>query len=294
MKRGYAIFALLIVILALFYGLCATVVLPGRMAVVLSFGKPVKVLTQPGIHFKLPYPLHKVVKLDGRLSILQPKPSEFLTADKKNLILENCICFRIADPVLYMKTVRDWKGAEVRLTDLLASHSGLLLGVRELSEIVNVDTSRMRFDRMNEELTELMRGAGREMGIEVEKVFIKRIMLPHQNILAVYDRMRAERERIAKRYLAEGEEKAIEIRAEADRESRTILSEAERQAAVIKGEAEAEAMKIYGEAYGKNREFFRFLRALQAYEQMFNQQTVIVLDDDSPTLKALMSGGKVE
>ncbi|NQS98501.1 MAG: protease modulator HflC [candidate division Zixibacteria bacterium] len=294
MKKTYINIGILIIIALLFYGLCTTVVLQGQISVVMLFGKPVKVMTEPGIYLKLPYPLHRVDKIDGRLTILQPKPAELLTSDKKNLILENCVCYRITDPILFMKTVRDKKGLEVRLTDLLTSHTGLLLGVKELSDIVNVDTSKIHFRAINDELTELMRKDGEELGIEVEKVFIKRIMLPQQNKLAVYDRMRAERDRIAKKYIAEGEEKALEIRAEADKKSRTIIAEAEREAAIIRGEAEAEAMRIYGEAYSKNREFYRFLRALEAYEKMFNDKTVIILDESSPILKELFSGGKVE
>ena len=285
--------SIIIIIVLLFYGLCTAIVPQGRMAVFMLFGKPVKLITEPGIYLKFPYPFHRVEKIDGRLTILQPKPAEFLTSDKKNLILDNCVCYRIEDPILYMKTVRDIKGLEVRLTDLLTSHTGLLLGVKELSEIVNVDTSKIHFRAINDELTELMRKDGEELGIEVEKVFIKRIMLPQQNKLAVYDRMRAERDRIAKKYIAEGEEKALEIRAEADRKSRTIIAEAGREAAIIKGEAEAQAMKIYGEAYGKNREFYRFLRALEAYEKMFNDKTVIILDENSPILKELFAGGKI-
>ena len=132
------------------------------MSVILSFGKPVRVLAKPGLYFKLPYPINSVAEFDSRLKLLQPRPSEFLTADKKNLILENSICYKIVDPVLLMKTVRDQKGLEVRLSDLLASHTGLLLGVRELSDIVNVDTTRIKFRLINEQLTELVRGdAGR-------------------------------------------------------------------------------------------------------------------------------------
>lgn len=278
----------------LFWGLCTTVVLQGRMSVIMSFGKPVKVITQPGIYLKYPYPFNQVVKIDGRLTMLEPKPAEFLTADKKNLILENCICYKIADPVLYMKTVRDKSGLEIRLADLLSSHTGLLLGVRELSDIVNVDTARIKFREMNDELTEQMKEDGESLGIKVESVFIKQIMLPAQNKLAVYDRMRAERDRIAKKYLAEGEEKALEIRAQADQTSRILIAEANKQAAIIKGEAEAEAMNIYGQAYQKNREFYRFLRSLEAYEKMFNEKTVIILDEESPVLKTLHSGGKIE
>jgi len=250
-------FYAVIIILLFFCVLCTTQVTIGWISVITSFGRPVKVISEPGLHLKWPYPLHKVEKIDSRLALLQPKPSEFLTSDKKNLILENCICYRISDPIAYLKTVRNKTGLELRLSDLLASHTGLLLGVRELSELINVDSSKMKFGELNDELTNLMREDSKDLGVKVEKVFIKRIMLPYQNLLAVYDRMRAERDRIAKKYLAEGEEQAIEIRAEADKISRTIIAEAEMKAAVIKGEAEAEAMKVYGQAYQQNREFYR-------------------------------------
>ncbi len=294
MRRKYAYLILFIVLLLLFYGFCTTTIKQGEMSVILRFGKPVKVITEPGIYFRFPYPFNRVVRFDARLTLLQPPPSEFLTADKKNLILDNCIVYRITDPVMFMKTVRDKKGAEVRLADLLSSHTGLLLGIKELSDIVNVDTTKIKFRAMNDELTELLHKDSESLGIDVEKVFVKRIMLPRQNVVAVYDRMRAERDRIAKKYLAEGEEKALAIRGNADKQSRTLIAEAQKKADVIKGNAEAEAMKIYGRAYGKNPDFFRFLKGLQAYEMMFNDKTVIVLDENSPILKTLFSGGRVE
>jgi membrane protease subunit HflC len=115
-------------------------------------------------------------------------------------------------------------------------------------------------------------------------------MLPEQNKTAVYKRMRAERNRIARRYAAEGEEEALRIRADADLESRTILAEAQREAEVIRGHAEAEAMRIYGETYRDNLPFYRFVRSLEAYRQIFGEQSTIVLDDDSPLLQTLREG----
>ncbi|MEA2064517.1 MAG: protease modulator HflC [Gemmatimonadota bacterium] len=292
MKKAYLSILLIPVALVLFYLLCTTVVIQGEITVLMSFGKPVKVITMPGIYLKLPYPFHRVEKLDGRLSMLQPRPSEFLTADKKNLILENAICYKIADPILFMKTVRDIKGLEIRLIDLLSSHTGLLLGVIDLSDMVNVDAGKIKYYSMNEELTALMKKDGDDLGIEVEQVFIKRIMLPYENTIAVYDRMRAERNRIAKKYIAEGEETALRIRAEADKNSRTIIAEAKNKATVIMGQAEAEAMRIYGESYQKNMAFYRYIRSLEAYENMFNEKTVIILDEKSPIMKSFFSGAR--
>ncbi len=290
MKSRYIYLAAAIAFILLFYGFCTTVVNQGWTTVIMSFGKPVKVISEPGLHLKLPYPFHGAKKIDVRLIILQPRPSEFLTADKKNLILESSICYKIDDPVIFMRTVRNREGLEMRLTDLLSSHTGQLLGVMELSDLVNVDTSKIKFREMNTDLTSVMQTDGMNLGIQVEQVFIKRLMLPLSNTLAVYNRMRAERDRIAKKYIAEGEEKALEIRAEADKTSRIILAEAESQASIIKGQAEAAAMNTYGKAYQKNLKFYKFLRSLEAYEKMFGEQTVIILDEKSPILETLFSG----
>jgi membrane protease subunit HflC len=294
MNKRYIYFGIFILIVILFFTLCTTVVTQGWTTVLMGFGKPVKVIAEPGLYLKLPYPFHQAIKIDARLTLLQPKPSEFLTADKKNLILENAVCYRITDPVLFMKTVRDKRGLEVRLTDLLSSHTGLLLGIKELSDIVNVDPEKIKFREINAELSSLMQRDGRPLGIRVEQVFITRIMLPYENTIAVYDRMRAERDRIAKKYLAEGEELALKIKAEADKTARTSLAAARKQATIIKGKAEAEAMKIYGNSYRKNLEFYRYLRSLEAYEKIFGEKSVIILGEKSPILETLFSGGKNE
>jgi len=294
MKKRYIYLMVFILVVILFYILCTTVVYQGRMSILMSFGKPVKIITNSGIYLKFPYPFNSVEKIDARLTMLQPSPSEFLTADKKNLILGSAVCYKISDPILFIKTVRNKKGLEMRITDLLASHTGLLLGVRELSDIINVDPNKIKFREMNAELTKLIQKDGKDFGIHVSQVFIKRVMLSYENTLAVYKRMRAERDRIAKKYIAEGEEQALKIKAEADKESRTILAKAKSQASIIKGKAEAEAMRIYGDSYQKNIGFYRYLRTLQAYEEMFGKKTMIVLDEKSAILKALFSGNKNE
>ena len=282
----------LVGLVALFYATCTSVITQGESAVLLNFGKPIKVIREPGLYFRFPYPFNSLEIIDNRLLLLQPRPSEFLTADKKNLILENAICYRIIDPILFMKTVRDQSGLEIRLTDLLASHTGLLLGHYELSDLVNTDPQKIRYRDMNNRLSDLMRENGAEMGIEVVTVFIKRIMLPDANKYAVYNRMRAERNRIAKKYLAEGEESAQKIRSEADKTARIMIAEAQAKAAVIRGKAEAEAMQIYGTAYSQNLDFYNYIRSLEAYRNIFGKNSTIILDEKSPLLKNLFSGVK--
>lgn len=279
-----------VIILAVVLGLgvlSSVVARQGETTVVLRFGKPVRVIDEPGLSWKLPAPIDRLRRLDTRLAIVEPRPSEFLTADKKNVVLSEAVCYRITDPIAFMRTVRDVAGLELRLSDLMTSFTGLHLGRYELDDLVNVDREALSFDALVADLTEHLREASSELGIQVEQVFIKQIMLPEQNKTAVYKRMRAERNRIARRYAAEGEEEALRIRAQADLESRTLLAEAQRQAEVVRGQAEAEAMRIYGNTYRNDLEFYRFVRSLEAYQTLFDEQSTIILDEDSPLLENL-------
>jgi len=165
-----------------------------------------------------------------------------------------------------------------------------LLGVRELSDLVNTDKEKIKFKEMNDELTSLLKKDSKSLGVEVLQVFIKSIMLPPENRVAVYSRMRAERDRIAKKYIAEGEEIALTIRAEADKESGNLISDSKRKADIIRGKADAKAMSIYNRSYRKNIPFYKFLRSLEAYEKIFDDKTVIILDENSKILKNLFSG----
>jgi len=282
--------AAVVALLVLFYAACTYTVSRGETVVVLSFGKPLKVVSEPGLNLRLPYPFNSLKRFDSRLLLLHPRPAEFLTADKKNLILESALCYRLTDPILFMKTVRDQAGLEIRLTDLLSSNTGLLLGHFELSDLINVNREKIQFEDLNIRLTALMKENSRNLGIRLERVFITRLTLPEVNRTSVYQRMRAERNRIAKKYIAEGEETAQKIRAEADSQSRMLIAEAERQATLIRGKAEAEAMKTYGDAYRQNREFYNFTRAMEFYRKVLGEKSTLVLDDESPLLKPLLAG----
>ena len=290
MKKNSLYVSVVVGILILVSLTCTLIVNHGETVVLMNFGRLVRVIDKPGLNPRFPYPINSVVRVGAKQNTLLPVPSEFLTADKKNLIMETAICYVISDPVSFIKTVRDKSGLEIRLSDLLYSQLGLLLGHIELSELVNVDREKIKFEKLNEDLTQLLKTDSRDLGVDVKKVFIKRMMLPTDNRFAVFERMRAERNRIAKKYIAEGEEKAQQIRAEADRTSRVLLAEAKKEATVIKGQAEAQAMKIYGESYQNNREFYNFVRSLDAYEKIFNEKTVVVLDENSPILDTFISG----
>jgi membrane protease subunit HflC len=152
----------------------------------------------------------------------------------------------------------------------------------------------MRLDEIVRQAEERLRASAREYGIRLVALRLERLAFPQQNEASVFQRMRAERQRIAKQFRSEGEEQAIKIRAEADRERARILSEAERKAAEIRGAAEADAARVYADALGADPDFYRFVRTLEAYDEIIDENTTVVLPADSPLMKGLMDGPKEE
>jgi membrane protease subunit HflC len=264
-----------------------------RMAIVTQFGRPVRVVTTAGLNWKLPQPIQAVRTFDRRLLIYDPKPTEFLTNDKKNVVVDAFVAWRIANPSKFLETVNNREGAEVRMADIVASELGAALGRYPLHALISTDPDTMK-------VAEIMAGvadgcketAGASFGIEVEDVRMKRLAFPEQNKQSVFDRMRAERERTAKKYRSEGEEEAIKIRAEADKERQEILAEAYKQAEEVRGEGDAEAMRIYGAAYNADPSFYEFLRTLESYKKFLDDKTTIVLSSDSDLLRLLDKKGK--
>jgi membrane protease subunit HflC len=260
-------------------------------AIVTHFGRPVRVVSQAGLNWKLPGPIQSVLRLDKRFQLYDPRPSEYLTGDKKNLVVDAYVCWRVVDPSRFYQTVRDRLGAEVRLSDLVSSELGAALGSYALSDLISVDEPGTRTAEIMGRVTGNCRDvAGRELGIEIADVKLKRLNFPEQNKQSVFDRMRAERARIAKKYRAEGQEEALRIRAEADTEKAKILSEAYKEGEKTKGLADADAIRIYAAAHGKDPEFYRFLRTLESYRAFLNDKTTVVLSSDSELLELLTSG----
>ena len=208
-------------------------------ALVVQLGKPVKAITAPGLYFKKPF-IQQVIKFDNRLLLYDAAPSVIITKDKKNLVVDNYAKWKIVDPLRYYQTVKNETGAQSRLDDIIFSNLRQELGKHDLVDII----SKTRASLMGT-VTEKTNEAAKAFGIEVVDVKIKRADLPPENERAVFERMRAEREREAKRYRSEGEERALGIRAKADREKTILLSEAARKAEVLKGEGDAVATKLY-------------------------------------------------
>src|SRR5271165_6282669 len=225
-----------------------------EFVLVTQFGRPIRTITEAGLNAK--WPFQTATYFDRRLRTYNPRPSEFLTRDKKNIVIENYVVWKIQDPDRFVQTVGDATAAEMRLHDIIWSGLSAALGTHDLDSIVGTEPGKVQTSSLLDDLTDLTdRAALEQYGINVVDVRIKRLNLPEQNKQSVYARMRAERERIARQYRAEGEEQAVGIRADADRQKAEILSSAYKEAEKVRGEGDAEATRIYGVAYSKNPRF---------------------------------------
>ncbi|HIE28897.1 TPA: protease modulator HflC [Candidatus Poribacteria bacterium] len=258
--------------------------------VVTQFGKPVRSIVQAGLNTKLPDPIQTLYRYDNRQQIYEAGDIELLTKDKKSVVVDHYGVWKIKDPVLFMKTVKDKTGAEQRLSDVFSSVLGAALGQYELRELVNVDREQMKLDQMLSQVAKRCDAQTVEYGITVTDVAIRTLNFPEKNKLSVFRRMKAEREQMARKYRSEGSEEAAKIRAEATKEQKTILSEAYMRSQQIMGEGDAEAIRIYAEAFQKDPKFYEFIRTLEAYEKFIDDKTTAILPADSDLLKYLNSG----
>ncbi len=235
-----------------------------ELAIKFKFGEIVESDYDPGIHFKIPI-IHNVRKFDKRILTIDAKPESFFTGEKKDLIVDSFVKWRIKDVVTYYTTTG---GDEMRAGSLLYQtiKTGLRdeFGKRTIQEVVAGDRTEI-MGIMTQQAAE----KAKTLGIEVVDVRIKRIDLPSSVSNSVYSRMRAERERVARDFRSKGAESAERIRADADRQSNVLLAEAYRDSEVVRGEGDAIAAETYAKSYGKNPEFYRFYRSMDAYKKTF-------------------------
>ena len=248
-----------------------------QRAILFKFGEILASDYEPGLHFKMPV-INNVKKFDKRILTIDQQPERFLTAEKKDLIVDSFVKWRIADVVQYFKTVQ---GDETQAGRLLYQNinNGLRdeFGKRTVQEVIAGDRTEI-MKIMTAEATE----KAKTLGIEVIDVRIKKIDLPARVSDSVYRRMRAERERVARDFRSKGAEAAERIRADADRQRSVILAEAYRDSEVVRGEGDAKATDIYAAAFSKNEDFFRFNRSINAYKSNFSTaDDIILLEPDS-------------
>ncbi|MEM1180338.1 MAG: protease modulator HflC [Acidobacteriota bacterium] len=259
----------------------------GEVGIVTRFGRPTGGLAEAGLHTKLPWPIDSVTRLSSRLLVFDNEPTEMLTRDKKNVLVDSFLCWRIADPLRFLQTVKSRMEAEARLLDLVTAELGAAIGSEPMDSFVNVDAEKVRLvDVAMETRKSVDEIAQASFGIEVVDLEINGFNLPRQNRASVIERMRAERSRIATAYRSEGEEEALKIQASSTTETEKLLAEARAEAEAIRGRGEAEALALMADAYRQDPELYRFLRSLESYALILDEETTIFLDSDSELLEA--------
>jgi membrane protease subunit HflC len=261
-----------------------------RYAVVYALGELREVIKEPGLNFKAPPPFQNVVYLDKRLQTLDtPDGERFLTAEKKDLLVDAFVKWRIVDPRQYVIAIGSNadRGGE-RLNQLVRNALTDEIGKRKLADVL---TGGKRADVADAVRADLV-PAVRDLGVEVVDVHLKRIDFAEPVNNAMYERMKADRVRVANELRATGVAEAETIRADAERQRSVILADAQRDAETIKGEGDAQASQIYAQSFGKNPEFYRFYRSMEAYKATFKgRNDVIVLDSNSEFFKYFKGPG---
>jgi membrane protease subunit HflC len=286
--KNFSIIALVVVVFLAFSSLF--VVKEGERGIVIQFGKvkrdsdQVTRVYEPGLHFKLPI-FDSVRIIDARNQTLDDRPDRFVTSEKKDLIVDSFIKWRVSDFAQYYLSTGNLKSqAEQLLKQKVNNALRTEFGTRTIKEIVSGERTELM-----EQAIEAAKSSS-DLGIEVLDVRVKQINLPLEVSNPIFERMRAERLEVAKAHRSEGREKAEIIRADVDARITVMLAEAERESQTLRGEGDAEAAKVYADAFNKNPEFFSFVRSLEAYQNSFsNKQDVLVIEPDSDFFKYMKS-----
>ncbi len=236
---------------------------------------------KPGLHFKIPF-INNVKKFDSRLLTMDAKPERFLTSEKKNVIVDSFVKWKIADvKTFYTAVAGDIFQANIRLDQIIKDAFRSEFSKRTIKQLVSTDRNIIQTS-----LIQKSAAVARQLGIEIIDVQVKRIDLPSDVSDSVYLRMETERERVAKAFRSRGKEEAERIKADADKQREIILANAFRDAEILRGNGDASAADIYAKAYGKNVEFFGFYRSMNAYKKTFRGSgDMLVIDPDSDFFK---------
>lgn len=274
---------LIIVVVLIVLNGATYVVTEWQQALVTQFGQPIRTVREPGLNWKIPF-LQTVTLFDKRVLAADTGGAEYLTLDKKRLLIDHISRWQIVDPLAFFRTVRDERGAMARLDDIITARLRQEVAKESFKEII-----REKREVIMETVTAEARTLAAPFGIRVVDVRVKRADLPAEVQASVFARMQAERQRIALRYRAEGEEKGREIRAQADKEREIILAKAYQESQGLRGAGDAEAITVTGRAFGRDPAFYGFVRRLETYERVFSPDTTIVLRPDSDLLRYLNS-----
>ena len=252
-----------------------------ELGIVTQFGEYKRSITTPGLYFKIPL-TQSVQVMDSRIIASDTPPAEYLTLDKKRLMTDPISRYKIIDPLRFYTKLHDQNGAKARLDDIVNSELRREFASHNFGEIVGHAR-----EPLMQEVAERVRVQTKDFGVYVIDVRIRSADLPREVQESVFQRMRAERDRVAKQYRSEGEEEAAKIRAETDKEKTILLAKAYETAQKLRGEGDGESTRIYAEAYGKDVEFYSFVRSLDAYERSLGESSALLLSTDSELFRYL-------
>ena len=257
-----------------------------RHAIVLQFGEPMEVKTTPGLHFKVPF-IQNVIYLDNRLMEYDVATTTIYTRDKKNMVVDAYVRWRIDDPLVFYKRFKSDNSysiieeAKSRLGDIITGELKSELGLHIMSDVISQSRGTIMELVTNGSNRKLQTDSDESSGMMVVDVRIKRADLPLENQRAVYERMKAERDQQATKYRSEGKMEGQKLRAEADRNRAELLAKANRISQEIRGKADAEAAITYAEAYNLDPEFYAFTRSLESYQNAFKDKSTLVISPES-------------
>jgi len=259
-----------------------------EFVVVTRFGKPVRTLEQAGLYLKRPGFLETVNHIEKRTKVFKTQPIQLLLGDKNPLIITCYVCWKISDPLTFLQSLTSSDIVEQKIGDMVNSLLGSTLGDYAIENIINVRPEMVKLEEIEAVImAESEQKAMEKYGIKIIDVGIRRLAYPEIVTQSVYNRMRAEREKEAKKYLAEGKEEAAKIEAQTDKEVAQIIAEANKEAQILKGQGDKEAMGIYAQAYGQDADFFEFAKSLEACSEILKNKSTLILSTESEIFKYL-------
>jgi len=259
-----------------------------EFAVLTQFGKPSRTITQAGLYIKRPFFWETVHRIDRRNHIFSAQPIQLLMGDKNPLIITCYICWRVSNPQLYFQSIVDQTIARQKLGDMISSQLGSVLGGYNLTDIINPNNEQVKLSQIESEIMQAANNKTEKLyGITVVQLGVRKIEYPSIVAKAVFNRMRSEREKEAMKYRAEGMEKAAVIKAKADRQAKEIVAEAKMKAAEIKAEGDQKALQIFADTYAKDPDLYEYIKSLELYKEILQDNTTIILSTDSKLFKHL-------
>ena len=286
MSFRVAVFGILFVLIGIVASSVFFVVDQTQQAVVLQFGEPVNTITEPGLKYKLPWPVQEVVYFEKRVLNVDPPVEQVILADQRRLDVDVFGRYRIANAQLFLEAVNNEATASQRLSTFMIAALREVLGNATQVEVLSDARAGIMVS-----ILDAVRNRAGALGIEIVDVRIVRADVPQGTVQSVFDRMASEREREAREFRAQGDELSQQIRARADRERTVLLAEAERTSEILRGEGDEEAIRLRGTAFSEDAEFYTFYRALEAYRGSFNpEDTTLVLSPNSEFFRYFNEG----